>query len=326
MTTTTQLSTSTPTSALAKKARRGPCGRHGPFGRRGGPFFAPDFFSSSFSSSSSSSPPDEEDSLVTMVVVGGGTPESADAASFPLALPRERQLPPSSLPSPSLSGNGPLEMFTSLVRALEAAASGGSGGGVVGSRQTFLLSGDNEPLAEKKILSDDDDDDDDGEKDEDEDVESGAEQQQHHQEEEDEEEDEAESDGLPEAEAPWLSSLAAESAAAGGDGELGASPLSATPASFDGRRPLGSSLGFALLCAASGAAWVATVSAAKRAGEKASSEGQRDDDKEIPPSSSSPLLEALAGAGKEGFESTLESSVENTLYYGVVKAADFAEK
>lgn len=263
---------------------------------------------------------------MTMVVVGGGTPESADAASFPLALPRERQLPPSSLPSPSLSGNGPLEMFTSLVRALEAAASGGSGGGVVGSRQTFLLSGDNEPLAEKKILSDDDDDDDDGEKDEDEDVESGAEQQQHHQEEEDEEEDEAESDGLPEAEAPWLSSLAAESAAAGGDGELGASPLSATPASFDGRRPLGSSLGFALLCAASGAAWVATVSAAKRAGEKASSEGQRDDDKEIPPSSSSPLLEALAGAGKEGFESTLESSVENTLYYGVVKAADFAEK
>ena len=268
---------------------------------------------------------------MTMVVVGGGTPESADAASFPLALPRERQLPPSSLPSPSLSGNGPLEMFTSLVRALEAAASGGSGGGVVGSRQTFLLSGDNEPLAEKKILSDDDDDDDDGEKDEDEDgdedVESGAEQQQHHQEEEDEEEDEPESDGLPEAEAPWLSSLAAESAAAGGDGELGVSLLSATPASFDGRRPLGSSLGFALLCAASGAAWVATVSAAKRAGEKASSEGQRDDDKEIPPSSSSsPLLEPLAGAGKEGFESTLESSVENPLYYGVVKAADFAEK
>lgn len=328
LSTTASSSTSSASSNPNTKKRK-PCGRHGPLGRRGGPFFPPDFFSAS--------PENENESLLTMVAVGGGSPEEADRASFPLALPREngaaaaagRQelAPPSSSSSPSPPSGSPFEVLSSLVRALESAANGGDGRGAIGP-QSFLLStvvdseGRDAPLAEKKKTLDDDDEEEEEEEeqeddDEDEEEEGSMEQQQQ----QEEGENESGGDDLPEEESAWVSSFAAENA---GDNERALlqdelsrrlPPSFSLASFFVDDRYLGM-LGFALLCAASGAAWVATVSVARRI--RGGGEGADDDD-----DASSSLLEPLAGGAKEPKGAT---TIENPLYYGVVSAADFVEK
>lgn len=284
-----------------------------------------------------------------MVVVGGGSPEAADTASFPLALPRENEQGGGgqglSSSSSSLPSGNPFEVISSLVRALESAASGGGSGGTTSSPPaslSFSLSaaadseGRDAPLAEKKTsLSD-------GEEEEPEDDEDeGMEQQQLQQQEEGEEEngssdgsDDGSSNGsdddLPEDERAWLSSFAAENAGENERALLQDELSRRLPSSFSlaaffvDDRYLGM-LGFALLCAASGAAWVATVSAVQRIGGEAGKKGletrrelERGSDGEI----SSSLLEPLAG----GAELEGAKTIENPFYNRVVSAADFVEK
>jgi len=255
-------------AASSNKEKKGPCGRHGPLGRRGGPFFAPEFFESIKSNGEGEEGAGEQ--LVTMVVVGGGSPEQVDASSFPLALPHENGEETSSSAAALSGPNGPFDVFSSLFRAFESAAAaagsdgGGGGGGI--RRSSLRLSppdseGRDAPLAEKKGSGSDEDeehfDDDDDDDDDDEILEQQQQQQP--------------SDASQQEETLWLSSsplaAATENAASFDDGddddELSSSSLSPSLSpfsltSFVDDRYLGM-LGFALLCAASGAAWVATV-------------------------------------------------------------------
>ena len=278
-----------------------------------------------------------------MVVVGGGSPQQADAASFPLALPREddeseKEDLSSSSSSSSLVSGGPFEVFSSLFRALEAAAAGGSGGFISPSpERSFLLSseGSDAPLAEKKKKGNfggenDDDDEEEEEEDDEDESSSSTEQQQEIDTSSGEELD------LPEGETTWLSSFSAENAGENErallDDELSrrispSSSFSSSVTSFlvDDRH-LGL-WGFALLCTASGAAWVATVSAVKRERRRISRERGRESDKEDEDEFSPSLLEPLAGGpGRKGGREEEGGAIDNPLYYGVVSAADFVER
>ena len=216
-----------------------------------------------------------------------------------------------------------MEVFSSLVRALEAAANGASGGIISSGGMSGNSEGLDAPLAEKKksLLIDDEEDDDD--EDDDDDDDEGMEQQEQQQEEEEEAESDDEGDEVEVEEDLSEDELFSSSSPSFSPPSF--SPLTA----FVDDRRLGM-LGSALLCAASGAAWVATVSAVaavrgegrRLLEERRRSKGGGGGYEELAFSSSSPsLLEPLAGA--EGFKSVTQNPL---LYYGVVSAADFVDK
>lgn len=306
-------STTSEASATAKK----PCGKFGPLGRRGGPFFFEQQADASSLSSSSSAP------LVTMVVVGAGSPDEADAATFPLALPNERsdgdgdesnnnkQQASSSLLDAALSQLlPPSDVVSSLIRAIDTFALSSSSPASRGGEPLGM--GSDGPLAEKKDengdgTADDEEGDDDGEE--------GEEEEQEAIQEEERSDDE---NDVPVSEAAWFASFAAENAGENDrarlDDELYSSSTSASrkgfkslprssAASFVDDGNLGMFPGFALLCFASGAAFVATVAAAKRAMRRR--EQQQND------------------SNKRGFEGGGEG-IRNPLL-GVVSAADFVD-